>query len=42
MTERYLGLTGDRINRDKRLRGQAMLPVPTQKNVIPLKRVAER
>ena len=42
MTERYLGLTGDRINRDKRLRGQAMFPVPTQKNVIPLKRVAER
>lgn len=42
MTERYLGLSGDRINRDKRLKGQAMFPASTQENVVPLKRVAER
>lgn len=42
MTERYLGLTGDRINRDKRLKGQAMFPISVNGNVVPLKRVAER
>lgn len=42
MTERYLGLTGDRINRDKRLKGQAMFPISDRGNVVPLQRVAER
>jgi len=42
MTERYLGLTGDRINRDKRLKGQAMFPSNKQGNVVPLKRVVGR
>jgi len=42
MTERYLGLTGDRINRDKRLKGQTMFPISLTGNVVPLKRVAER
>lgn len=39
MTERYLGITGDRARRDKMLKGKAMFPSLEADNVIQLRKV---